>query len=332
VARPSIEESIPFTDMRIVFRADASSVIGSGHVMRLSAIAEAATIRGYETIFIGEIRDLGWVKTYISNIGFNSLFETELEFTANSESDVLILDSYLIPIHSKFIQPENWLKVITIIDSQTPDYRSTLKIHPGLSKDWYLGSSHNFLYGKKYIPLRRSITKQKYENDSRDAGLLRVIITGGGSDPFDFSKSIAKEILRIPGNYKFIFISNDEAIEDLDERFSVTLIGGIKEEDFQSVDLAFTTASTSSLEFIAREIPCGIACAVDNQQIYYQSIEKYGLAVCIGTRMKTDEWGFDVMAIAQLLNSSSTRERLKKKCFEYIDLNGASRIVDVIIN
>lgn len=55
--------------MRIIFRADASREIGSGHVMRSSVLAEEAVSRGFERIFIGSISGLDWVADRISTLG-----------------------------------------------------------------------------------------------------------------------------------------------------------------------------------------------------------------------------------------------------------------------
>ena len=44
--------------MRYVLRADASKILGAGHVMRSSAIAEELITQGAEVVFVGEISDL----------------------------------------------------------------------------------------------------------------------------------------------------------------------------------------------------------------------------------------------------------------------------------
>jgi spore coat polysaccharide biosynthesis predicted glycosyltransferase SpsG len=318
--------------MRFVFRADASSITGSGHVMRLSAIAEEAIARGFETIFVGEIKDLDWVKTHIMKVGFASIIESINSFKSNPESDLLILDSYHIPKNNSFIQPENWLNVISLTDNQTPDYKSNLRIHTGLSKDWYSGATENFLYGKEFIPLRKSIKKRVRRKLTPGGKAINVVVTGGGADPYNFCKSLSKALLDIQGNFTINFITNDSEIADLDSRFSVTPIGAITEDDFGTIDLAFTTASTSSLEFIAREIPIGISCAVENQEIYYHSIHQHGVGACIGMRISTSEWAFDLMVIRELLTSEFVREKLQRKCSEFIDFNGASRIIDEILS
>ena len=91
-----------------------------------------------------------------------------------------------------------------------------------------------------------------------------------------------------------------------------------------------TTASTSSLEFIARGLCVGVACAVDNQEQNYDSMGQLGVAAQIGLRNSDNFWELNVETISLLISSSVFRENLVTKSKGLIDFNGASRIVDAI--
>jgi spore coat polysaccharide biosynthesis predicted glycosyltransferase SpsG len=122
--------------MRFVFRADASMTIGSGHVMRSSAIAEEAIARGIPSLFVGNISELGWVSERIRGLGFIQVLENTSEFIPDKNEDILIIDSYEIKTDDVFVQSQNWSKVVSIFDELTPDYSCDLRIHPGLTKTW----------------------------------------------------------------------------------------------------------------------------------------------------------------------------------------------------
>ena len=57
--------------MRFILRADASPVIGTGHVMRLLAIAEELAQHGQEVIFLGSVSEVKWLENRIQNFGFS---------------------------------------------------------------------------------------------------------------------------------------------------------------------------------------------------------------------------------------------------------------------
>ena len=89
--------------MRFIFRADASREIGSGHVMRSSVLAEEAISRNFECIFVGRISGLDWVSERIANLGFSRVIEDERLFDVDRELDILVLDTYSIPVSSQHL-------------------------------------------------------------------------------------------------------------------------------------------------------------------------------------------------------------------------------------
>lgn len=70
----------------------------------------------------------------VRNLGFHEILSFDKDFHSSSKSDVLIIDSYSIPTHHKFLEINDWLTVISIFDSSTPKYKSQLRIHPGIEK------------------------------------------------------------------------------------------------------------------------------------------------------------------------------------------------------
>ena len=145
--------------MRYVLRAGASQSIGTGHVMRSSAIAEELIARGEDVIFVGQISDLPWVEKRIASLGFTHIYNEARGFISNPESDVLLLDSYEISVNDIFIDPKKWLRIVTVVDEQTPDYSCQLRIHPGLDSNWVGNSKTPILAGSRYISFRSSLTK-----------------------------------------------------------------------------------------------------------------------------------------------------------------------------
>ena len=122
---------------------------------------------------------------------------------------------------------------------------------------------------------------------------------------------------------------NDKELSNIDSRFTVVSIGSQLHDYAKNADFVFTTASTTSLEFIAREVAVGIGCAVDNQEEYYESLSAFGVAAPIG-RFVEGDWQIDHTKIAELVHSGGIREGLRRNCSGLIDLGGAGRIADEI--
>ena len=145
--------------MRIVFKADASSKIGSGHVMRTSAIAQEVIARSIPAVFIGQVSEIPWLSEHVQKIGFQEIVWEPSQFVPDSSQDILVLDSYELPMGEKFIQAENWRAVVNIFDELTPSYGCKLRIHPGITKSWGDLPGIKTLSGAEYVPLRKSIKR-----------------------------------------------------------------------------------------------------------------------------------------------------------------------------
>lgn len=317
--------------MRYVLRADASLSIGAGHVMRSSAIAEELISRGEDVIFVGHIRDLDWVEARIASLGFSQIHSDPAKFNSNPDSDVLILDSYEIEINNSFITLEKWLHIIAIVDDLTPTYVCTLRIHPGLDDKWTGNSRTPILAGPKYIPFRSTLATNLYLN-SYEKHVLKIAVVAGGSDPYGLVNEIARTLAKIPEMFEVYLFSRSNLDSVFDSRFHIVQVGQQLDELTRNADLILTTASTSSLEFLARGHCVGVVRAVDNQNQYYKSLGELGVATQLGYRTSDNNWELEEQKIITLVTSSELRQKLKACAMGLIDFNGASRIVDAITN
>lgn len=296
--------------------------------MRSSAVAEELIARGREVIFIGAISDVPWVASRIMSLGFSEIRESSNAFVSDPGSDVLILDSYTLPIDDEFIQQKHWRRIVAISDDLTPTYQADLIIHPGISEEWKPNRAVKFLTGPKYIPFRKSI-KEKPKNLSIKEN-IKILVVGGGTDPFNFAEEICLVLKNIQGQFHVIIFSNNHLLAQIDSRFTVVQIGLQLDVEASDADLVFTTASTTSLEFIAREIPVGLGCAVNNQQEYYESLTAAEVAIPVG-EFSEGRWRLNHAKMEDLINSGELRKILEQKSSGLLDLKGAERIVDEIL-
>jgi spore coat polysaccharide biosynthesis predicted glycosyltransferase SpsG len=311
--------------MRIILRADASSSIGTGHVMRSLAILEEFKERNFEVIFLGKIQESDWLTTKVKDFGFDEIIDNENEFVPRPNSDILILDSYTISVDNLFITNPNWKKIVILCDELTPSYQGDLYIHPGLEANWFRPTNRKILFGIDYIPLRKTINKNK-----KTDATLRIVIVGGGTNPSYFVENVASIISQSSADFEAVCFTPTELKVTLDSRFTKLSTGTDLDTYANNASLAFTTASTTGLEFIAREIACGVACAIDNQKQYYEVLAEKEVAYPIGT-INDSSWNLDKAAILRLLESQDLRNRLVDRCRNFIDLKGSTRIVDEIL-
>jgi len=295
--------------------------------MRSSSIAEEMISRGLHTIFVGEISDMPWLANRIENLGFAEIHKNSKDFKSRAKSDILILDSYELPIEDEFIQTENWKSVINIFDNSTPNYRCQMRIHPGLEDDWKQLPNIFTLAGVRYIPLRSGLHKQKKEI----VGPLQIVITGGGSDSNNFVEAILGVLSESEEDFQASIFTNHPFLPILDNRFQIRSLGVEFDVAVSKTDLAFTTASTTCLEFLATGSAIGIGCSVQNQKSNYLKLGELEIACLVGIYLN-GSWEINKDAILEIVSSKNMREKLQCKARNYIDLNGAVRIVDNILD
>ena len=313
--------------MRFVFHADASKQKGSGHVLRSSVLAQEVIATGHQCIFVGQIKNLNWVYEHIKKIGFDQIHETFTTFKSEPKKDILIIDSYDLPVDSLHIQPDSWKLVVCISDELTPNYKCDLKIKPSLSRDAKELYSNSVLCGPEYLLIRKSIVK----NRNQESDFIKIIVSGGGTDVHGFSTELAKILDEIPINIEVHFFAKEINKSKYGKTFINHKFGPELDLVCEFADLAFTTASTSSFEFIAREIPTGVACAVKNQEDYYKQLGELNYAEQIGS-FKDDKWYLDKGKIINLVMCEGRRLDLKARIHNLVDLNGASRVLNRIEN
>jgi spore coat polysaccharide biosynthesis predicted glycosyltransferase SpsG len=296
--------------------------------MRSSAIAEELITRGMNVVFVGEFSDVPWLVDRINGLGFSQIFSESGSFISDPNTDVLILDSYIVQIDDDFIQKRKWKAIVAITDDVTPSYISDLIIHPGLSADWIRVTNAKVLAGPRYIPFRKSIKKNHKSSEKLE--ILEILVVGGGTDSFNFVEAICGALKETKGNFHACLFTNNSALAQLDSRFTAVPIGSALDEYSDRAELVFTTASTTSLEFIAREIPVGIGYAIENQEEYYETLSFAEVASPIG-RLIENNWEIEESRVALLVQSQELRDALRQKCVGLMDLEGAKRIVDEIL-
>ena len=316
--------------MRLIFLADATFNLGTGHVMRSLALAETAASLGIESFIVGKLDKIDWIIDRIRRLNVGHIDEISCLPKSKSEFDILIIDSYDDFDYSSLLNFKKWALTVNIADPNTPVRNLDLVLHPGFTSEWYKGSKNNFYYGPNYIPLRKDI--QKITRTNLSDNLDKVIIFAGGIDTFQFSFEFAKILSKITFFKKATFFSStDTIISRLDRRFEILPFGSNLDKEIMSADLIVTTASTSALESIAREVPTAIACAVENQEENYSSLEKLNLALSIGKREASGEWLFDNAKIRMLFSDREFRKNLIKSQSGVIDLKGGERIINLFL-
>jgi spore coat polysaccharide biosynthesis predicted glycosyltransferase SpsG len=291
-------------------------------------LAEEAVSRGHECIFIGQIDDLSWVESYVSQLGYTRIFRSEDQYVPNKKTDTLVLDSYSINPSSRFVSRDMWKQIVCISDLLTPSYNSDIELRPGFFSGYEGEAGKWVLTGPEHVLVRKG-TKKSIRIE-RSGLPLKVLIVGGGSDPFGFVEAICRLLPDLNLALE-IHVFGDRVFTDSKFCVFITHPSGVSLDLVaEGVDVVLSTASTLSLEFIARELPCGIVCAVNNQKELYEQLAELSYAIPIGGLDSNGAWHFNLENLMRLLSILEVRDGIRTAISGLVDLKGPSRVLDKI--
>ena len=154
----------------ILFRADGSNRIGSGHIMRCLSLADAAGERGMDCLFVtagAEFRDIIQDRGYRCIVlgtdytDMESELPTLTRILSREKPDTIIADSYQVT--ANYLETlRHYGKLVYIDDLAAFAYPVDALINYSLGaedvdyKALYAGQTEpKMLIGPRYIPLRR---------------------------------------------------------------------------------------------------------------------------------------------------------------------------------
>jgi spore coat polysaccharide biosynthesis predicted glycosyltransferase SpsG len=135
--------------VRVIFRADATLSIGTGHVMRCWALAEELAARGWEIAWQGSI-EVPWLNSGLASAGWPVVAPGPIE------ADLAVVDSYTLNPAYRQDLLDRGIFVVAIVDSHHRELGpGTLWVNPGPPMP--LNEDSRLLNGPEYVLIRSEI-------------------------------------------------------------------------------------------------------------------------------------------------------------------------------
>jgi len=355
------EAKIPQSCRLAVCYANSSAHTGAGHMMRLFAIAQTLTHRGYRVVFLSKFCATNISKKLIKE-GFAIEYCKGQNFALDplvveSAPDVLIIDDY-------HISADEWQSLKTrrlnrdayqlvVLDDALDDFALAADIVVNASPTANVGDYKKrntdavLCLGIQYTPLRQEFRVARYHAfESRQ----HLLITLGGTDVKNMSFDLAHRLLRALPNASICVllgaVSDDQLAKykvlsaqysNLDIKHNLDNVA----ELMSGSRLAISAAGGTLSELACMGVPTIALVSVDNQiaalKSEYNGISYVAIDVrCFeldGSADKTvqDPYLFEIIGKAvQLWHKSCSLESMSQSARQLIDARGCERIVDVI--
>ncbi len=315
--------------MNITIRADADTKIGTGHVMRCIAIAQAWQDQGGEVTFISNCASEA-IRERIIQEGFQFIevktphpqpddLSITLEylkrpspFTLHLSPPWLVLDGYhFTPEYQKAIRDAGYRLLVIDDINHLSYYHADILLNQNIHAPdlkYNCDEDTALLLGTRYVLLRREFLE--YRNFKRQIPdrAKNILVTFGGADPDNVTlkviealklldeSDIAVKIVIGPANLHQHTLRTSIASAHFDAEL---LLNPPNMPELMSwSDLAISAAGSTCWELAFMGVPIIALILADNQEAIAEGITKEGLAVNLGW-CKT----FNMKIISQEINT-----------------------------
>jgi len=334
----------------VIIRADASSEIGTGHVMRCLALAQALVGGGEAPTFLGccrnpalrrRIRDAG--ARFVSLPGAHpnpADLRATLRFIGKSEPDWLVMDGYHFDPEYQQAARATGVQVLVIDDLACwPEYHADILLNQNLAAEnlsYVCDQDTELLLGMRYVMLRREFLGWRGTHHAVTPVARRVLVTMGGSDPGNATLMAIEALDRtdLPQLEAVVVVGADNRrLEQLRAvsrqlRLSVRVVRNVQNmPDLMAwADIVLTTAGGTVWELLYMGCPTLSFTRMSVQEADYRSLEQRGAMRCLGNEAAAKPEHV-AEAIKDLACSVTARRRMSATGRRLVDGQGAARVV-----
>jgi UDP-2,4-diacetamido-2,4,6-trideoxy-beta-L-altropyranose hydrolase len=339
--------------MNLLFRTDASIKIGTGHVMRCLALAQAWQDAGGRAVFaMAETTpaihariaaESCPVLSVSSAAGTPEDANQTIVLAREHQSDWVVVDGYQFTSEYQRLLQAAACKILFVDDyGHARHYSAHLILNQNVSAGEAMYQERNLqttlLLGPRYALLRREfLAWRQWRREVSPVG-RRVLVAMGGSDPDNVTDRVldALKLVRMPdleativagGSNPHFSMLEDTAAQS-GEKFTVKRDVANMAELMAAADVAISASGSTCWELCLLGLPALLLDVAPNQTAIAREMDKRGCAVHVGDRTVPAER--IAQELERLLRSREQRQSLSQRSHELVDGNGARRVVSVL--
>jgi spore coat polysaccharide biosynthesis protein SpsF len=325
-----------------IIRCDGGGTLGFGHVKRSLAIARALRDReGFGVMFAlngnesaaNVLREGDFPTVILPQFGQSNALST---LVGEHHPDILICDARQNMTGQALERLATRVPVTAVIDdSSERRLAATHAYFPPLpqvkSLSWK-GSNCAVHAGWEWSVL--GFDASGYNTDREPDAVPRIVVSMGGSDPFDMTRLAARALTRVNVPFKARFVIGPgfrgtgalvRAIQSMSPNFEA--VEGVSDlgSEFSEADLALVAFGVTAYELAALGVPALYLAITEDHMISASAFETAGMGIVLGLARKAR--AEDVARVTwQLLIDEKRRSDMRESGLNTIDGRGAERI------
>ncbi len=338
----------------VIIRADASVAMGTGHVMRCLALAQAWQDEGGRCVFAmaettpavedrvrAEKVDLSFLSTPPASLQDAAAV---VELATNAHASWVVVDGYRFDVEYQRALKAAGLKLLLVDDTgHAGTYLADLVVdqNSSASESFYQHKEPytRLLLGSRYAMLRREFNPwREWKREISSQG-TKVLITMGGSDPQNVTLR-AIEALRstkVDGIEAVVVAGGSNPhigpLEDATgncENIRLHKNAANMAELIAWADVAVSAAGTICWEMCFLGLPAILIDLAENQRPIAQDLDRRGIAIHLGRGEDTSAQQI-ANQLEWLLRSPDVRNTMSDRGRQLVDGRGAGRVVSAML-
>jgi UDP-2,4-diacetamido-2,4,6-trideoxy-beta-L-altropyranose hydrolase len=334
----------------ILIRADAGAEIGTGHLMRCLALAQAWIAEGGRITFLS-CCDSPAFRHRVNGEGARFVplraahpdptdWQTTARLLKRLQPDWLVIDGYHFgPDYQGAVRAAG-VRVLAIDDlAQWPEYHADILLNQNLdAKNLHYSRDRDtkLILGMRYVMMRREFLNWRGRPRRFAPVGHRLLVTMGGSDPGNVTLKVirALDAVHLPGLEAVIVagVSNPHYRQLL--RMANPRRPWLRvERNVQNMpglmawaDMALTTAGGTLWELLFMGCPTMSFTRMPVQEADYRDLEQRGVMRCLGNELAAKPEPV-AAAIRDVAHSAAVRRRMSALGRRLVDGQGAARVV-----
>ncbi len=283
---------------KVFIRADGSSEIGLGHLIRCNALALMLK-NEFQIIFACKEIPIE-IFTKISNNGFHiqSIDSEDDFFKILSKDEIVVIDHYGLDTNYQKKIKELGCKLVCIDDLHDKEFFADVIINHAegiLAKDYSCKPYTKLFLGIKYALLRHPFLLASEEENRIIDSISNCFVCFGGSDFENYTLDTVKQLVEIDSIKKINIVigsgylySNELAIFcKANSSHEIIIYNNLSADALVTVmlnsELAIVPSSSILYEVLSVKMPIITGYTAENQKFIYESFVEKNLAVGIGS-------------------------------------------------
>ncbi len=309
----------------LVVRADASAEVGSGHLIRCLALAQAFRDCGGETVLVTRGTPPPELADHAVRLPAGVSEESEVAQTvalaAERQAAWVAVDGYTLPRGLEEALHQRGLRVLSLDDSGTRRAAYADLVLDQTATTSAYGDAE-VLLGPEFVLLRREL---RLASVARERGAERVLVTFGGSDPLRLTRPVVERLQERGGfHIRAVVGPHAEALPPL-EGVEVIVSAPSMVPHLVWADLAIGAAGSTTWELAFTGTPSVLVRAAENQRAVVDTATSAGVA----TAAAPDPAAI-VDALAALAADRARASLMAENGRRLIDGRGALRVVQIL--